>query len=239
MIDLPFFNQLLSTLVNISDEIILPHHGKLSDNEIFTKDDGSFYTKYDLEVENLLLNFFKINNFLNIISEETNPENIKIKNSIIVDPIDGTNNFINGKNKICIMICHISDTIKNSSSLIFDPISKNYYTADNSKITINSNTLTLSKSSQNIGFIPKSKSNNYKNLFDNYIELKKSRCIGHDLIQILESQRTFLYLDNPKPWDFMPIYFFLKNLGFKYFENKSIDVFNMPSNFEDLVYLEI
>jgi len=71
--------------------------GYYSSKSIEFKARKDLVTQYDIEVENflkekLLLAFPDFN----IIAEESNNSNTVFNNSIIIDPIDGTTNFVNG-----------------------------------------------------------------------------------------------------------------------------------------------
>lgn len=54
-------------------------------------------TQFDVEVENYLKDKFskEFSSEFNIIAEESDNSNIEFSNSIIIDPIDGTTNFVN------------------------------------------------------------------------------------------------------------------------------------------------
>ena len=60
-------------------------------------------------IENELIQFFKEKGFENIISEENNSDLFAYNQFLTIDPIDGTRNFINGINKVVIMVSFIKD----------------------------------------------------------------------------------------------------------------------------------
>ena len=122
MIDNNFFLNTHNYLKKIATEIIIPNIGKLSENEVSTKEDNSKVTSYDVIIENELIEYFKNIGFSNIISEESNSELIKKNEYLTIDPIDGTRNFINGINKVAIMISFIKST-QCEFAIIYDPIS--------------------------------------------------------------------------------------------------------------------
>ena len=105
IIDNNFFIDLKSFLNDISKNHILPNLGKVSSSDIKTKIDQSKATIYDEEIEDLLISYFTSKGFTSFIAEETYPSNFNNQNKYLtLDPIDGTRNFINGVNKIAIMI---------------------------------------------------------------------------------------------------------------------------------------
>ena len=105
-----FFLEVHSYLKKIAIDIIIPKIGKLKEEEVSTKIDNSKVTSYDVIIENELINYFKNFGFKNIISEEGNSDLIKKNEYLTVDPIDGTRNFINGINKVAIMLSFIKST---------------------------------------------------------------------------------------------------------------------------------
>ena len=94
MIDNNFFLETHNYLKKIATDIIIPNIGKLSENEVSTKEDNSKVTSYDVIIENELIEYFKNIGFSNIISEESNSELIKKNEYLTVDPIDGSNAWL-------------------------------------------------------------------------------------------------------------------------------------------------
>ena len=74
IIDENFFLQTHSFFKDVSKEYLLPNLGKLENDEISEKIDNSLVTKYDLIIENELIQFFQEKSFFNIISEENNSD---------------------------------------------------------------------------------------------------------------------------------------------------------------------
>ena len=121
-----FFLDTHSYLNKIAKDIIIPKIGKLKQDEVSTKSDNSKVTSYDVIIENELIEYFKNIGFTNIISEEGNSELTENCEYLTVDPIDGTRNFINGINKVAIMLSYIKDT-KCEFAIIYDPIADIFY----------------------------------------------------------------------------------------------------------------
>ena len=121
MIDYNFFLDTHTFLKRIATTIIIPNIGKLSENEVSTKEDNSKVTTYDVIIENELIEYFKNIGFSNIISEEGNSKLLEKNEYLTVDPIDGTRNFINGINKVAIMLSFIKSN-QCKFAIIYDPI---------------------------------------------------------------------------------------------------------------------
>ena len=86
--------QKLIKIIKQAGEIL--KDGYYSHKDVSFKAKKDLVTKYDLAVENFLKEeFSKEFKSFNIIAEESDNSNIEFNNSIIIDPIDGTTNFVN------------------------------------------------------------------------------------------------------------------------------------------------
>ena len=84
----------LIKIVKEAGEIL--KEGYYSNKEITFKAKKDLVTKYDVVVENFLKKeFAKEFCEFNLIAEESDNSQVKFSNSIIIDPIDGTTNFVN------------------------------------------------------------------------------------------------------------------------------------------------
>ena len=133
IIDINFFNQTHSFFKDVSKEYLLPNLGNLEKDQVSEKSDNSLVTQFDLIIENELIQYFKEKGFDNIISEENNSDLLAYNHYLTIDPIDGTRNFINGINKVVIMVSFINDN-KSIFSIIYDPIKNNFYHSFENKI---------------------------------------------------------------------------------------------------------
>ena len=103
---------IMNLLIEVNDKIILSYFKNLHMNDINTKTaDDDFVTIADKKSEdwlsNRLLGYLNISKF---IGEETSYKNNNFLNLLnepliwIIDPIDGTKNYVKGDNKFCSMI---------------------------------------------------------------------------------------------------------------------------------------
>src|SRR6056300_2050230 len=182
IIDKNFFKQTHSFFKDISKEYLLPNLGKLKNDEIVEKLDKSLVTKFDLIIENELIQFFNEKGFFNIISEENNSDLFEYDEYLTIDPIDGTRNFINGINKVVIMVSFINNN-KSIFSIIYDPIKNNFYHSFENKIFKNHKLISPKKYYHHIGFLGSHAKDFFKNEISNYTEKKRSRSIGYDVIE--------------------------------------------------------
>jgi fructose-1,6-bisphosphatase/inositol monophosphatase family enzyme len=215
MINNKFFLETHSFLKKIAIDIIIPNIGKLSKNEVSTKKDNSKVTSYDVIIENELIDYFKNIGFSNIISEEGNSELIKKNEYLTVDPIDGTRNFINGINKVAIMLSFIKSN-HCEFAIIYDPIGDVFYHTHKNSIFKNHKQIKPQNYSNQIGFLGEHAKIYFKDIISSYTEKLRSRSIGYDVIEAIEGERSFLTVYGSKIWDLFPAMSFLKLLNFDY-----------------------
>lgn len=235
IIDNNFFIDLKFFLNDISKNHILPNLGKVNSNDIKVKIDSSKATIHDEEIEDLLISYFTSKGFTSFIAEETYPINFNDKNNYLtLDPIDGTRNFINGVNKITIMISYIENK-QNIFSVIHNPINNDFYHIVDNKIFKNFQLHNIKKLNQHIGYLNDIGINKFSSIIGNYKIQNRSSCIGYDMIQILEGDRSFLPLHKGKIWDIFPVLGFLENINFHSL-NKNQIKFDLDLSNESFFY---
>lgn len=103
--------------------------GFYTDKNITFKAKKDLVTQFDVEVEKYLKKKFskRFKNF-NIIAEESDNSNIEFNNSIIIDPIDGTTNFVNGVPHTAISVGVYKDK-KPYLAVVYNPMLDELYTA--------------------------------------------------------------------------------------------------------------
>lgn len=108
------------------EEIIKQHLPEILSlrNEKVKKEDDSYVSKGDLLCEKLVKDFIKANcPDYALISEESPEENIKAfacENVIILDPIDGTENFVSGLKEWGVAVC-VYENGKHKESMLALP----------------------------------------------------------------------------------------------------------------------
>ena len=105
----------------------------------------------DIEIDNFLKNEFK-KKIPNIgwLSEENKDDYSRLRHDkvLIVDPIDGTKSFLNGKDDFCISIALIKSG-RPISAVILNPINKELFEAEKNKGSwLNLNKIYTSKTSK-------------------------------------------------------------------------------------------
>ena len=117
-----------------ASKIIIRDFGELENLQVSRKGPKDFVTKTDKRVERLLVNeLAKSKKNYSFITEESGIINNKdIENIWIIDPIDGTTNFLHGipHFAICIALKSKNEII---SGLIFDPIKDEMFFSEKNK----------------------------------------------------------------------------------------------------------
>ena len=231
-------DRIKSILFDISKEFILPKFKNLNTEEIKFKNNTDLVTEVDLLVEQKLNSILcsLLPNSL-FVGEEQFSLNPKIFDCYkqnqycwTVDPIDGTANFVKGKEKFAIMIAlTFSDQI--IQSWIYKPLTEEMCSAklkdgtfiDKKKIIINKSISTQ----DSIGSISSKYWNqNYlkvmKNIKHNFAEVKSYGCIGFEYVDIAKGIRDFAILSRLSPWDHVPGILIIRESGGyeSYFDTK-------------------
>jgi len=113
----------------IAGEVILHNIGKLSKEDINTKQASDFVTRVDKESEDVIIRIIK-ERFPKhtILAEESENESVSGDFRWIIDPLDGTTNYIHGFPVFSISIAleHKADII---AGVVYDPVRKESFTA--------------------------------------------------------------------------------------------------------------
>ena len=113
-------------------KILVRDFGEIENLQIQSKSVGDFVTSADLKVEQSLLETLKYYYpKANFITEESGSIEGEGE-TIVIDPIDGTSNFIHGIPHVAIVIGKIVDD-EITDGIIFNPILNEFYWASNGK----------------------------------------------------------------------------------------------------------
>ena len=219
--------------------------GFYKDKNISFKAKKDLVTKYDVAVENYLKEKFtkKFKEF-NIIAEESDNANIEFNDSIIIDPIDGTTNFVNGVPHTAISV-GVYKNKKPYLAIVYNPILDELYEAKigkgaflNGKQLKVSDETELQKALLATGF-PYTSGSNEDDLNDVVKKIKDILPLCQDLRRLgsasidlcLVARGTFegYYEMNLKPWDVSAGVLILSEAGGK-ITNINGDEYNL---FED------
>ena len=112
-----------------ASKILIRDFGELENLQVSRKGPKDFVTNADRKVEKILINELSKRKF-SIISEETGSKLTEDKNNFwVIDPIDGTTNFLNGVPHFCISLGLIIDK-EVVAGVVYDPIKNEIFYAD-------------------------------------------------------------------------------------------------------------
>ena len=128
--------KLLSPNLNImikacekASKVLIRDFGEIENLQVKKKGPRDFVTNSDKKVEKILINELSKKKF-SIISEEAGLQIKENKNNFwIIDPIDGTTNFLHGIPHFCISIAFVSNQ-EIISGVIYDPIKNEIFYAE-------------------------------------------------------------------------------------------------------------
>lgn len=228
---IPQSHKVQALLQETVERILLPRFKNLAPSEIYKKGHDSCVTEADLDAEKFLTHSLSsLVDGSKVLGEEAIANSEAKLNEFskeyakktywLIDPLDGTRNFIKGSNIFCSMIAFVThDKVRASwiyshqEKSIIHAIENEGAFADNIPIP-----LTASKNHSNIinkkarGRISWTK----KPLdYDtNLIERMPSvRCAGQDFVDLVLNKTDFAYYNSLWPWDHAPGGFILKSIG--------------------------
>ncbi len=218
--------------------------GFYSSKELTFKAKKDLVTQYDVAVEEFLKQKFK-KEFptFNIIAEESDNSSVVFGDSIIIDPIDGTTNFVNKLPHTAISV-GVYKNKKPFIGIVYNPILDQLYSAQvnkgaflNGKKIKVSNEKDFSKALISTGF-PYTCSSNKEDLNDIINKLKKVLPLCQDIRRLGAASLDICYVAsgiyegyyemNLKAWDVSAGLIILSEAGgwFSSLQNKEYDLFN-------------
>ena len=168
-----------------ASKVIIRDFGELENLQVSRKGPKDFVTKTDKRVEKILLDeLSKSKKNYSFITEETGKIINKNKSNFwIIDPIDGTTNFLHGVPHFAISIA-LQKEGEITSGLIFDPIKNEiFYAEKNSGAFINNNRIRVSKKSKLENCLFASNNDGIKSVHPR-LNLRNTGCAALDLAYV-------------------------------------------------------
>jgi len=183
-----------------ASKILIRDFGEIEKLQVSKKGPNDFVTNADFKAEKIIieeLNKAKPN--YSIISEENGVVNNRDKNNTwIIDPIDGTINFLHGIPHFAISIALKSED-EIISGLIFDPIKNEmFYAEKNNGAFLNNQRIRVSKKNKlsDCLFVTNNKLNN-----DPGLTYRKSGCAALDMAYVASGRYDGFFQHNLCLWD--------------------------------------
>ena len=195
-----------------ASKTLIRDFGEIEKLQVSKKGPNDFVTNADLKAEKIILNELrKAKPNYSIISEENGIEiNKDRKNSWIVDPIDGTVNFLHGIPHFAISIAHISNG-EIISGLTFDPIKDEiFYAEKNNGAFFNNQRMRVSKKNNinNCLFVT---GDDIKKNLD--LPFRKSGCAALDLAYVAAGRYDGYFQHGLNLWDLAAGILLVKEAG--------------------------
>ena len=183
-----------------ASKILIRDFGEIEKLQVSKKGPNDFVTNSDLKTEKIIIEELKkAKPNYSIISEENGIEiNKDIKNTWIIDPIDGTVNFLHGVPHFAISIALKSNN-EIVSGLIFDPIKNEmFYAEKDNGAFFNNHRIRVSKKSElnNCLFVTGEKVTNNIDLI-----YRKSGCASLDMAYVASGRYDGYFQNNLNLWD--------------------------------------
>ena len=179
---------------------VIRDFGEVEKLQVSKKGPNDFVTKTDKHVEKVLIEeLSKTKKNFSFITEETgNIKNKDKENIWIIDPIDGTTNFLHGIPHFAICIAHQSKG-EILSGLIFDPIKDEMFFAEKDKgAFLNNQRLRVSKknSLENCLF-----SSNHEGVKFSNLNMRYGGCAALDLAYVAAGRLDGFFHNKINLWD--------------------------------------
>ena len=179
---------------------IIRDFGEVEKLQVSKKGPYDFVTKTDKQVEKILIEeLSKIKKNYSFLSEEVGKIKNKDKENVwIIDPIDGTTNFLHGipHFAICIALQSKGEIV---SGLIFDPIKDEmYYSEKNKGAFLNNQRLRVSKKSSLDDCLF---SSNHEGVKFSDLNMRYSGCAALDLAYVASGRLDGFFHNKINLWD--------------------------------------
>ena len=231
----------LIAIIKEAGEIL--KEGYYSNKEIHFKAKKDLVSNFDIKIEEFLKEKFSLAfKEFNVIAEESDNSNIEFNNSIIIDPIDGTTNFVNQIPHVCISV-GVYKNKKPLMGIVYNPILDELYSAEISKgAFLNGEKIEVSSHDElmtsliSTGFPYSSATNQddlndvikkLKNILPNCQDIRRLGSAALDLCYVSRGIYGGYYEMNLKAWDVSAGIIILKEAGgqISNLENKEYRLF--------------
>ena len=195
-----------------ASKVAIRDFGEVEKLQVSKKGPRDFVTKTDIQIEKILIDeLSKIKKNYSFISEETGSiSNNDKKNIWIIDPIDGTTNFLHGIPHFGICIALQSDK-EIISSLVFDPIKDEMFFAEKNKgAFLNNHRLRVSNKNSIEDCLFAS---NHEGLKFSELNMRYSGCAALDMAYVASGRFDGFFQNNINLWDIAAGSLLIKEAG--------------------------
>jgi fructose-1,6-bisphosphatase/inositol monophosphatase family enzyme len=213
------FESVSTIIKECAERYILPRYQKLLHHEISSKTSPrDLVTHADLDVEaHLIRTLPDLLPGSIVIGEEGASKEPKVLEQLadknlniwVVDPVDGTHNFVHGKREFGVMLALVRNG-ETTQAWIYDVLGKEMTiaekgggaTAGNKKLSVKA-TDTTSKMHGHINpwFFPKDYRDHIKKAVEKFGSTQSMACAAHEYLNVAKGNAQFCIYSRLKPWD--------------------------------------
>ena len=195
-----------------ASKIIIRDFGEVEKLQVSKKGPADFVTNSDLKVEKIIIEELrKARPTFSFLSEENGKENNKDKkNTWIIDPIDGTINFLHGVPHFAISIA-LKSNDEIISGLIFDPIKDEMFFAEKNNGAFYNNHRIRVSSKNNINDCLFATDDKLE--FDIKLHNRKTGCAALDMAYVASGRFDGFFQNNLNLWDIAAGIILIKEAG--------------------------
>ena len=215
-------DQVLAIIKEVSAEFVEPRFRSLGDDEIDSKAPGDYVTVADRQAEQALTKRFRgLDRNAVVVGEEgsyldpTRLEAIgQAKHCFVVDPLDGTNNFVRGSQDFAVMVAELHGT-RTVGAWIYQPeLGKSYVATPGGGVECNGEAVECAP----IADPPRGASTfrawrDFDEQGNIAPVVRASGSAGIDYPHVVTGVLDFVVYRFPKPWDHLPGQLMLQELG--------------------------
>ena len=195
-----------------ASKVIIRDFGEVENLQVSKKGPKDFVTNSDKKAEEILIKELSKKKF-SIISEEAGlivKENKE--NYWIIDPIDGTTNFLHGIPHFCISVAYMCNN-EIISGVIYDPIKNDiYYGEKNSGAFLNNQRIRVSNKNNLDDCLFSSNSTGIKSIYPD-LNMRNSGCAALDLAYVGSGRLDGYFHNKINLWDIAAGILIVKEAG--------------------------
>lgn len=222
------YKPVLDLMTSVARDIMMPRFRKLAAHELSEKTPGDFVTIVDRESEAFLSErLLRLLPEARIIGEEAAAANPSIVDRVgdgiawIIDPLDGTNNFTEGKSPFAIMI-GLSVDGDREAGWILDPVGGRIVHAvrgrgcfvDGERIAAPPPPVALPRAAIATYFMPEDRQADVRRRAEGKLEIVDiPRCAGEQYPRLMLGQNQIALFERTQVWDHAPGALMLEEVG--------------------------
>ncbi|MBC2777724.1 inositol monophosphatase family protein [Parasphingopyxis marina] len=226
----PLYAAVLSLLQDTAQAVVMPRFQSLAAHEIAEKSPGEIVTVADREAEEMLSEgLLAILPEARIVGEESAEENPGLLEGLdkgmvwIVDPIDGTSNFSEGKAPFALMIALLADG-ETEAGWMFDPVTGRICHAhrrhgafvEGDRIVSQATRSERPKTALGMQFMDEARRTEFAGRAEGKLDLVAiPRCAGEQYPRLVLGQHDIALFERILPWDHAPGALFVEEAGGK------------------------